>query len=92
MVYKHKAELKSRYIIELVLHDVGKSKKYPDGLKYSLICFDKKTKMKILMDNHHPKGHHIHIGKNEIRYNFKNSDKLFNDFKIIVFENLGVKI
>lgn len=92
LLYQHKAEIQYRYLVELILHQVGKSKHYPDGLKYSLICFDKKTESRVLMDNHHPKGHHVHIDNSQLSYSFTNSDKLFEDFKRIVLENMGVKL
>ena len=40
--YHHKAVIDERFVVEITLHDISKSKKYPEGLKYGLICFDKK--------------------------------------------------
>jgi len=37
LVYWHKARLKGRYILEMKIHRVGKSEKYPNGIKYGLI-------------------------------------------------------
>jgi Family of unknown function (DUF6516) len=34
----------------------------------------------ILYDNHHPKGHHRHIGKHEESYKFSTARRLIADF------------
>jgi hypothetical protein len=44
------------------------------------------------MDNHHPKGPHIHIDDNELHYQFKNLDQLVEDFRRLILEHLGVQI
>lgn len=92
LVYWHKARLRKRYILETEIFQVGKFQSYPDGLRYGLICFDAKTGRRVLMDNHHPKGHHIHLNEKEMPYSFENVDTLIEDFKALVLENLGVKI
>ena len=92
LLYWHKALLQERFVVELSIHEVGKSKRYPDGIKYGLICLDSKTDKKVLFDNHHPKGPHIHIDDEEIEYDFKNEDSLVEDFKRLVLEHLGVKL
>lgn len=76
----------------MTIHKVGRTTKYPVGIKYGLILIDIKTSKKVLMDNHHPKGPHIHLNEREMPYNFENEDKLIQDFKTLVFENMGVKI
>lgn len=92
LIYHEKVEVADRYIIEYRLHDVGKSKKYPDGLKYGIICVDTKTHKRILMDNHHPKGPHFHVDDDEFDYEFKSIDRLIEDFKQLVFNHLGVRL
>ncbi|MBI4650996.1 hypothetical protein HY745_06890 [Candidatus Desantisbacteria bacterium] len=92
IVYWHKAKLQNRYVLELKIWNVGKSDNYPDGHKFSLICFDIKTKKKILIDNHKPKRSHIHIDDKEIPYDYVDEDKLIEDFKKIILEHLGVKL
>ena len=67
-------------------------KRYPDGVKYSLLCLNIETGKKLLMDNHFPKGPHIHFGKVEKKYNFENIDRLFNDFKTLVSTFMEVEI
>lgn len=44
------------------------------------------------MDNHHPKGPHIHIDDDERDYEYTSDDKLINDFKKLIFQHLGVSI
>ncbi|MCB0326305.1 MAG: hypothetical protein KDD52_01675 [Bdellovibrionales bacterium] len=92
LIYHHKAKLHGKYILELSIHDVGKSQQYPDGIKYGLICINFKTRERILMDNHHPKGPHIHIGKDQLLYVFESEEKLIEDFKSLVFKHLGVRL
>ncbi len=57
-----------------------------------MICVDTKTGKKVLMDNHHPKGHHIHIDDDESEYKYVSDDKLIEDFEKNVFQHLGVKL
>lgn len=44
------------------------------------------------MDNHHPKGPHIHIDDEELPYDFTNLDQLVNDFRRLITEHMGVQI
>ena len=90
--YYVKKKLQGRYVLELSIHEVGKSKNYPDGIKYGLICIDIKTGKKVLMDNHHPKGPHIHINDDESEYEYTSDDKLIEDFEKLVLQHLGVKL
>jgi hypothetical protein len=38
--YYVKNKIQGRYVVELSIHEVGKSAQYPDGIKYGLICKD----------------------------------------------------
>ena len=38
-----KNKIRGRYVVELSIFEVGKSAKYPDGIKYGLFCKDLKT-------------------------------------------------
>ncbi len=53
---------------------------------------DTKNKKKVLLDNHHPKGPHIHIDNLELPYEFISEEKLIEDFKRLVFDHLEIKI
>lgn len=74
------------------IYRVTKSAKYPDGVKYGLILTDPKTGKHLLMDNHHPKGPHIHLNGQEIIYQYVDENKLVKDFKEMVLANMEVKI
>ena len=61
--------------------------RYPDGIKYSLICLNIRTQKRVLLDNHHPKGPHLHIDDIEAEYVFKSVAELMADFTRLVFEH-----
>ncbi len=90
--YCVKNRIQGRYVVVLSIYDVGKSALYPDGIKYGLICKDLKTERFVLMDNHHPKGHHLHINDEESPYEYGNDEQLIDDFEKLVFNHLGVKL
>ncbi len=90
--YYIKNKIQSRYVLELSIYEVGKTSKYPDGIKYGLICKDLKTGDQVLFDNHHPKGPHIHINDAESSYEYISDEKLIEDFERLVFRHLGVKL
>ena len=92
VVFWHKARLQNRYVLEMEIHEVGKSSKYKDGVRYSMILIDLSTGRRVLMDNHHPKGHHLHLDNTELSYTFVTVDRLIDDFKRLVMEHLEVKI
>ena len=87
-----KYQFKSRYTIEISLFEIDDRKRYPNGVKYAVICVDTKTGDKVLMDNHHPKGDHIHFNERQIAYQFESPEKLIEDFKQLVLRELGVKL
>jgi hypothetical protein len=90
--YYIKNKIHDRYVVELSIYEVGKSSKYPDGIKYGLICKDIKSGDYVLLDNHHPKGPHVHINEREFSYEYVNDDKLIADFEMMVLKELGVKL
>jgi len=90
--YYLKNKIHDRYVVELSIHEVGKSSKYPDGIKYGLICRDLKTGKYVLLDNHHPKGPHVHINDREFSYEYVNDEQLILDFEMYVLKELGVKL
>jgi hypothetical protein len=91
LVYYLKEEIKKKYIMELKIHLVD-DKRYSDGVKYSLLMVDLKSKKKVLMDNHHPKGPHFHLDEGEFNYKYINDEKLIEDFKKLVLQHFGEKI
>lgn len=92
LLFWQKARIQERYVLELKIHDVGHSEKYPDGIRYGLICRDLKTGQKVLLDNHHPKGHHLHLDDREVPYVFKGVPTLLADFTKWVESHLGVNL
>jgi hypothetical protein len=71
----------STVIVEVKIWEVQDIQKYPEGIKYSLYCVDLRTKEVIIgIDNHHPKGHHIHIGSSEFLYQFQDVETLVEYF------------
>jgi hypothetical protein len=92
LVRHEKFIVRRRYLIEISVHQLPKSPRYVDGLKWGLICVDQLTGRRILMDNHHPKGPHIHVDKRELPYNFRDLDQLVIDFRKLIVEHLGVQI
>ena len=92
LIYWHKARLQERYILEIQIYKIAKSTRYPDGVKYGLILMDPKTGKQVLMDNHHPKGPHIHVNDQEMPYQYIDEDRLIKDFREMVLINMEVKI
>lgn len=92
LVRHEKFTYRRRFIIEISVHQVPKSPHYVDGLKWGLICIDQVTNRRVLMDNHRPKGPHIHIDSDEMPYKFRDLDKLISDFRQLIAEHLGVQI
>jgi hypothetical protein len=71
---------------------VLRSAKYPDGVRYGLIFTDPRTGKQVLMDNHHPKGPHVHLNDDELPYDYVDEEKLIQDFKDLVLANMEVRI
>lgn len=92
LVRHEKFIVRRRYLIEISVHQVPRSASYKDSLKWGLICFDRISGKKVLMDNHHPKGPHIHIDADELPYEFSGLDKLISDFRQLITEHMGVQI
>ncbi len=92
LVYWHRARLRERYLLEMKIHRVGRSKKYRGGVKYGLILVDERSGKRVLMDNHHPKGPHVHVDDKEFPYRYVDESRLIEDFRALVLEYMGVKI
>lgn len=68
-------------VAELKVWKIPISRDYPEGLKFSLFLVSKTTgKILIGIDNHKPKGPHLHKDEEEIGYNFKSVSELIDDF------------
>lgn len=86
-----KNKIQGRSVVKLSIHNAGKSRKYPDGVKYGLICKDLRTGDFVLMDNDHPKGPNFNVNDREFANEYFNGDRLIDDYKMLVFKELGVK-
>ena len=92
LIHYFKEEIKKKYILELSIHRIKGDDRYPDKIKYSLMFMEIKTGRRVLMDNHHPKGHHLHLDDTELKYNYVDNDSLVGDFKRYILEHFGEKL
>lgn len=68
-------------VAELKVFEVPVCVYYPEGLKFSLfLVFKNSGNLIVGIDNHRPKGPHLHIGSKESIYIFRNLDELLDDF------------
>jgi len=65
-------------ILEVIVWNVGPSKDYPEGIKFRAWLSEKGTTI-FGLDNHKPKGPHLHVGEREIGYVFRGTDSLMED-------------
>ena len=80
LIFHHK-QIDGEFIVEMKITQVKKDKYCPEGIKYSLVAIDRHTGKRVLcFDNHERKGHHMHILKRELNYNFVDEWKLIEDF------------
>ncbi len=68
-------------VCELKVWKVVVSSYYPEGIKFSLFLVSRATGAVIIgIDNHKPKGPHLHEGRRESEYEFAGIDSLVDDF------------
>ena len=66
---------------------MGESTHYPDGIKYGLFLVEPEIDEVVFgMDNHKPKGPHLHLNGREQPYDFTTVDDLIDDFWRIAAE------
>jgi len=74
-------------IAETKVWKVPKSKSYPDGIKYSLFLVLKESGEVIVgLDNHKPKGPHLHRHGKEQEYDYMGQDGVVDEFWDMVKE------
>jgi len=66
-------------VVEMKIWEVPRSRKTPEGLKYSLV-YIRRGKRLVGYDNAEGKGHHKHMGNLEAPYSFEGVDRLIGDF------------
>jgi hypothetical protein len=68
-------------LYEIVLWKVERNARHPAGVRYRLAFIRAgEERPAILYDNHHPKGHHRHVGEHEEPYYFVSARQLAADF------------
>jgi len=68
-------------LYEIVIWKIDRSSLYPEAVRYRLAFIRSgEEKPVLLYDNHHPKGHHRHVGTNEEPYSFVTARQLVADF------------
>lgn len=87
-IIKAKVVLFSGVIVEMKVWEVPKDNHYPEGFKYSLYAVYG-GRVLVGYDNHKPKGHHRHIGEQELAYHFTTLEALRNDFRADLEIELG---
>ena len=74
-------------IFEIIIWKIPISKYYPDGLKYRAWLSEGGSTV-FGLDNHKPKGPHLHVREVEVGYVFKGLDSLRQDI-IAMIEKEG---
>lgn len=64
---------------EIKIWGLPKTAHYPLGKKFSLFLISD-GKVVIGIDNHKPKGPHLHMGNQEVPFEYSNDTKLLSDF------------
>ena len=83
LLHKFKLINETGGIVERVIWGVPKSVRQPQGIRYRLAYIPKgRKKPAVLYDNHHPKGHHKHIGDHQFAYSFIGIERLLEDFRL----------
>jgi len=81
-----------RFLLEATIYEFPKSRKYPLGVRFGMFCKDMKTGHFVLIDNHYPKGPHVHMGDEELPYDYRSDEDLIKDFLQLILEQFGVKL
>jgi len=68
-------------LYEIVIWRVARHAHYPEGVRYRLgFIRSGEDTPALLYGNHHPKGHHRHLGDDEQPYRFVTAAQLVDDF------------
>lgn len=66
-------------VVEIKIWKVPKSEHYVEGRKFSLFLVYV-GEVVFGIDNHKPKGPHLHLGNKEVPYDYKDEGTLLSDF------------
>ena len=78
-VYLEHRSLVDEALVEIKIWRVPDDQRFPEKIKYSLYCV-RNSEVIVGFDNHHPKGHHLHVSGSELQNTFVDSEKLIEDF------------
>ncbi len=82
LIHEFKLTYPGGGIEQHVIWSVPRSARQPDGIRYRLVYILREDETPaVLYDNHHPKGHHKHLGPVQLPYDFVNVEKLIEDFQ-----------
>lgn len=82
LIHRRKRTNLDGSIEESVIWSVPKSERQPDAIRYRLAYIRRKGEAPaVLYDNHYPKGHHKHIGTEQLPYDYVSVEKLIEDFE-----------
>ena len=82
VVLKHQDGIRLA-IFEIVIIRVPTTKDYPEGVKYRA-WLSEAGRTVFGFDNHKPKGHHLHIGDQEVGYVFRGIKELRLDIEAML--------
>lgn len=92
LLLREKMTDESGNLREMVIWRVAPNPQQPDGVRYRLaLILAGDRAPTILYDNHHPKGHHRHIGGTEHPYEFVDVARLIADFMADVERLIGAE-
>ncbi len=81
LILRRKWTDESENLYEIVIWRVDRSSLYPEAVRYRLAFIRSgEERPALLYDNHHPKGHHRHVGRDEEPYAFTTASQLIADF------------
>jgi hypothetical protein len=66
-------------VVELKVWDIPRSEKYPQGRRFSLFLVAR-GEVLVGIDNHNPKGPHLHLGQEEFQFHYTDDEQLLADF------------
>ena len=83
----HHKDKRRLAVLEFVIWDVGMSTDYSDGIKFRAWLSENGVTL-FGLDNHKPKGPHLHWGDRELTYEYKGIEQLRSDIlRFIELEN-----
>jgi hypothetical protein len=83
LLFYRKQIQSEKELIEMKVWEVPRSRRYPEGIKYSLV-YIREGQRAVGYDNAEGKGHHRHCGKDQQKYAFEGVDILVRDFYLDV--------